>query len=164
MGLTSCSCVLVVISLAYEACGFTSPLALRAHSTGPVASSQTFLKESSMEDVCAAAGWSTPSTFIKFYCLDVRMAPGSRFLSAWADVFLGLQLSKVHQALWYSIPKALTSSQHWSEPMKGNISFRYVTLVPWIGNEMLWCGPFPLDSASFSHTWKSDEIASGTLI
>ncbi len=47
-----------------------------------VASSQAFLKGSSMEDVCAAAGWSSPSTFIKFHSLDVRMDPGSRVLSA----------------------------------------------------------------------------------
>ncbi len=74
--------IVEAISLAYEACGFTSPLGLRAHSLRAMASSQTFLKGSSMEDVCAAAGWSSPSTFIKFYSLDVRMAPGSRVLSA----------------------------------------------------------------------------------
>ncbi|XP_058616584.1 uncharacterized protein LOC131530377 isoform X2 [Onychostoma macrolepis] len=47
-----------------------------------LASSQAFLKGSSMEDIYAAAGWSSPSTFIKFYSLDVRMAPGSRVLYA----------------------------------------------------------------------------------
>ncbi len=150
--------IVEAISLAYEARGLTSPLGLHAHSTRAVASSQAFLKGSSMEDVCAAAGWSSPSTFIKFYSLDVRMAPGSRVLSAWADAFLGLQLSKVRQALWYSVPKAMTSSQHWSEPMKGNIPVTYVTLVPWIGNEMLRCGPFrtliALPSVIYGHLMK----------
>ncbi len=128
--------IVEAISLAYEARGLTSPLGLRAHSTRAVASSQAFLKGSSMEDVCAVAGWSSPSTFIKFYSLDVRTAPGSRVLSAWGDAFLGLHLYKVRQALWYSVPKAMTSSQQ-SEPRKGNISVSYVTMVPRVGNEML---------------------------
>ena len=70
------------ISLAYEARGLASPLGVKAHSTRAVASSQAFLSGSSMDDICAAAGWSSPSTFIKSYSLDVRMAPGSRVLSA----------------------------------------------------------------------------------
>ncbi|XP_016416708.1 uncharacterized protein LOC107746890 [Sinocyclocheilus rhinocerous] len=74
--------IVEAISLAYEVRGLTSPLGVRAHSTRAVASSQAFFKGSSTEDVCAAAGWSSPSTFIKFYSLDVRMAPGSRVLSA----------------------------------------------------------------------------------
>ncbi len=48
--------IVEAISLAYEACGLTSPLGLRAHSTRAVAYSQAFLTGSSMEDVCAAAG------------------------------------------------------------------------------------------------------------
>ncbi len=95
--------IVEAISLAYEASGLTSLLGLRAHSSRAVASSQAFLKGSSMEDVCAAAGWSSPSTFIKFYSLDVGTAPSSRVLSAWADAFLGLQLYKVRQALWYNL-------------------------------------------------------------
>ncbi len=55
------------ISLAYEARGLTSPLGIRAHSTRAVASSQAFLSGSPMEDICAAAGWSSPSTFVKLY-------------------------------------------------------------------------------------------------
>ncbi len=134
-----------------------------------VASSQAFLKGSSMENVRAVAGWSSPSTFIKFYSLDVRMATGSRVLSAWADAFLGLQLSKVRQALWYSVPKAMTSSQHWIEPMKGNIPVTYVTLVSSIWNEIMRCGPFhtliALPSSYMEIWWNSvrhADIAYGT--
>ncbi len=92
------------ISLAYEARGIASPLRIQAHSTRVVASSQAFLNGASMDDICAAAGWSSPSTFVKFYSLDVRMAPGSWVLSAWADAFFRSQLSQVRQAWWYSIP------------------------------------------------------------
>ncbi len=74
--------IVEAISLAYEARGLTSPLGLHAHSTRAVASSQALFKGSLLDDVCAAAGWSSPTTFIKFYSLDVRMAPGSRVLSA----------------------------------------------------------------------------------
>ncbi len=90
------------ISLA-EVRGLASPLGVRAHSTRAVASSQAFLSGSSMDDICAAAGWSSPSTFVKFYGLDVRTAPSSRVLSAWADAFLGSQLSQVRQAWLYSV-------------------------------------------------------------
>ncbi len=74
--------IVEAISLAYEAHGLTSPPGIRAHSTRAVAYFQAFLKGSSREDVCAAVGWSSPNTFIKFYSLDVRMAPGSQVLSA----------------------------------------------------------------------------------
>lgn len=68
------------ISLAYEACGLASLLEIQAHYTRAVASSQAFLSGSSMDDICAAAGWSSPTAFVKFYSLDVRTAPGSRVL------------------------------------------------------------------------------------
>ncbi len=147
--------IVEAISLAYKARSLTSPLRLRAHSTRAVASSQAFLKGSSMEEICAVAGWSSPSTFIKFYSLDMRMAPGSRVLSARADAFLGLQLYKVRQVLWYNTPKAMTSSLHRSEPRNGNISVPYVTMVPLVGNEMLRWGPF--------HTFKALPSSFGNL-
>ncbi len=50
--------IVEAISLAYKACSLTSPLRLRAHSTRAVASSQAFLKGSSMEEICAVAGCS----------------------------------------------------------------------------------------------------------
>ncbi len=69
------------ISLAYEARELTSPLSLRAHSTRGVASSQALFRGVPLEDICVAAGWSSPHTFIRFYNLDVDTAPGSQVLS-----------------------------------------------------------------------------------
>ncbi len=74
--------IVEAISMAYEVCGLTSPIGVRAHSTRAMSSSQALFKGSSLEDICAAAGWSSPSTFIKFYSLDVRTAPGSQVLSS----------------------------------------------------------------------------------
>ncbi len=69
------------ISLAYEARNLPSPLSLRAHSTRSVASSQALSRGVTLEDICVAAGWSSPHTFVKFYNLDVDTAPGSQILS-----------------------------------------------------------------------------------
>ncbi len=69
------------ISLAYEARNLPSPLSLCAHSTRGVASSQALFRRVPLEDICVAAGWSSPHTFVKFYNLDVDTAPGSQILS-----------------------------------------------------------------------------------
>ncbi len=69
------------ISLAYEVQNLPSPLSLRAHSTRGVASSQALFRGVPLEDICVAAGWSSPHTFVKFYNLDVDTAPGSQVLS-----------------------------------------------------------------------------------
>ncbi len=70
-----------VISLAYEARKLPSPFSLRAHSTRGIASSQALFRGVPLEDICVAAGWSSPHTFVKFYNLDVDAAPGSQVLS-----------------------------------------------------------------------------------
>ncbi len=62
------------ISLAYEAQKLPSPLR-------GVASSQALFRGVPLEDICVAAGWSSPHTFVKFYNLDVDTAPGSQVLS-----------------------------------------------------------------------------------
>ncbi len=69
------------ISLAYEARNLPSPLSLRAHSTRGVASSQALFRGVPLKDICVAAGWSSPHTFVKFYNLDIDTAPGSQILS-----------------------------------------------------------------------------------
>ncbi len=69
------------ISLAYEARNLPSPLSLRAHSTRDVASSQALFRGVPLEDICVAAGWSSPHTFVRFYNLDIDAAPGSQILS-----------------------------------------------------------------------------------
>ncbi len=76
------------ISLAYEARELPSPLSLRAHSTRGVASSQALFRGVPLEDICDAAGWSSPHTFVRFYNLDVDTAPGSQVLSVWTDRML----------------------------------------------------------------------------
>ncbi len=69
------------ISLAYEARDLPSPLSLRAHSTRGVASSQALFRGVPLEDICVAAGWSSPHTFVRFYNLDIDTVPGSQILS-----------------------------------------------------------------------------------
>ncbi len=69
------------ISLAYEVRSLPSPHLPSAHSTRGVASSQALFRGVPLEDICMAAGWSSPHTFVRFYNLDVNTAPGSQVLS-----------------------------------------------------------------------------------
>ncbi|XP_077094729.1 uncharacterized protein LOC143746656 [Siphateles boraxobius] len=69
------------ISLAYEVRGLPSPLSIKAHSTRSVASSQALFRGALLGDICVAAGWSSPHTFVRFYSLDLDMTPGSQVLS-----------------------------------------------------------------------------------
>ncbi len=79
------------MSLAYEVRGLPSPLSLRAHSTRGVASSQALFREVPLKDICVAAGWSSPHTFVRFCCL-VRFGPDRAAFLAWR--------------VWYIVPKA----------------------------------------------------------
>ncbi|KAI2646506.1 SET domain-containing protein 4 [Labeo rohita] len=65
------------ICSAYEASDLPPPLGVRAHSTRSMAASKAFLAGVPMQDICNAAGWSTPLTFVRFYELDLRVSPGS---------------------------------------------------------------------------------------
>ncbi len=67
--------------LAFKVHSLPSPLDLRAHSTRGVGSPQALFRGVPLEDICMAAGWSSPHTFVRFYNLDVNTAPGSHVLS-----------------------------------------------------------------------------------
>jgi len=67
-------------SLSYEACRMASPLGVRTHSTRSIESSRALARGAPLQDVCAAAGWSSPHTFTRFYILDTDSAPGPQVL------------------------------------------------------------------------------------
>ncbi|KAI2655577.1 Transposon Ty3-G Gag-Pol polyprotein [Labeo rohita] len=62
------------ISTAYESSGLPTPLGVKAHSTRSVSASKAFLEGVPIQDICNAAGWSTPLTFA-----------GTWLLAAWAS-------------------------------------------------------------------------------
>ena len=70
--------IVEAISLAYESAGQPSPLKVQAHSTRSMAASMALISGVSLQEVCDAAGWSSPHTFVRFYNLDVVSTPGSR--------------------------------------------------------------------------------------
>ncbi|KAI2662206.1 Contactin-associated protein 1 [Labeo rohita] len=75
------SCWIVdAITQAYEFSDLPSPLVIKAHSTRGISASKAFMSGVPMQDICEAAGWSTPLTFVRFYDLDLRVAPGSSVL------------------------------------------------------------------------------------
>ncbi len=51
--------------------GLKCPIGVRAHSTRGIASSWAWSSGVSITEICAAAGWATPSTFAIFYNLDI---------------------------------------------------------------------------------------------
>ncbi len=54
------------INTAYDSSQLPSPMGVRAHSTRVVVASKAFLAGVSMQDICNAAGWSTPVTSRRF--------------------------------------------------------------------------------------------------
>ncbi|XP_034065716.1 uncharacterized protein LOC117542252, partial [Gymnodraco acuticeps] len=63
--------IVEAIALAYTSQGLQAPTGLRAHSTRGLATSWALFKGVSIQDICAAASWSSPLTFVRFYRLDV---------------------------------------------------------------------------------------------
>ncbi len=69
------------VMLAYSSLGLQCPIGVRVHSTRGIASSWAWSSCVSITEICAAAGWASPSTFARFYNLDVP-ALQARDLSA----------------------------------------------------------------------------------
>ena len=72
--------VVDTIKKAYEVADIPLPSGVTCHSTRGISTSWAAMEGVSLTDVCAAACWSTPSTFARFYRLDV--ASGSSLASA----------------------------------------------------------------------------------
>lgn len=60
-----------VICHAYRAGGHSLPVGLRAHSTRSVSTSWAVMRGVSLETICAAASWVSPTTFTRFYNVNV---------------------------------------------------------------------------------------------
>ena len=63
--------IVEAIVLAYRCRGMQPPAGLKAHSTRSMATSWALFKGIRVEDICAAASWASPHTFVRFYRLDV---------------------------------------------------------------------------------------------
>ena len=74
--------IVQAIATAYQVRNLPSPMAVRAHSTRGMASSVALLSGVSLQEICEAAGWATPHTFISFYSLELPVTPGTRVLAS----------------------------------------------------------------------------------
>ncbi len=63
--------IVEAVRLAYDPQGLDCPLGVHAHSTRSLASSWAWAKGMCIQDICFAAGWSSHSTFAKFYNLYI---------------------------------------------------------------------------------------------
>ncbi|KAL0204548.1 hypothetical protein M9458_002566, partial [Cirrhinus mrigala] len=68
------------IRLAYSSLGLQCPIGVCAHSTRGMASSWAWSSGVSIAEICAAAGWASPSTFTRFYNLDLPALQASVLL------------------------------------------------------------------------------------
>lgn len=59
------------IALLYTSQGKECPSGLWAHSARSIASAWALASGMSFQDICLAAGWSSPNTFARFYNVDV---------------------------------------------------------------------------------------------
>lgn len=59
------------VSQAYLSSGMDPPGSIRAHSTRGISSSTALHGGMTVEDICTAASWSSPCSFIRFYLRDV---------------------------------------------------------------------------------------------
>ncbi len=63
--------IIDAITLAYSSLGQQCPMGVGAHSTRGIASSWAWSSSVSIAEICAAAGWASPSIFARFYNLEV---------------------------------------------------------------------------------------------
>lgn len=66
----------MIISLANEARGQSSPMAIRVHSTRSIAASKALWSGVSLHDVCYAVGRTSMHTYVWFYNMDLDSTPG----------------------------------------------------------------------------------------
>ncbi|KAI7809562.1 hypothetical protein IRJ41_011558 [Triplophysa rosa] len=59
------------IAVAYVSRGVQPPGTIRAHSTRGLAASWALFRGVSLQDICSAASWASPHTFVRYYRLDV---------------------------------------------------------------------------------------------
>lgn len=78
--------VVDTIREAYTLSGTPAPSRVRAHSTRSVATSWALWRGASLSTICAAATWSSHSTFSRFYRLNVAASP------SFAERVLGVAL------------------------------------------------------------------------
>lgn len=74
------------IALAYNAKGQVPPAGLKAHSTRGMAASWSVFQGASVQQVCSAASWASPDTFVSFYRLDVTRTPVAHSVLSVASV------------------------------------------------------------------------------
>lgn len=91
-----------------------------------------------VKDIWVVAGWASPHIFVTFYNLKWFLG----FMFEWVSVHIPLSVyvyrlincqSLCSMSLWHSVLITSATDPVASEPMIGNVSFVYFTLIPWLG-------------------------------
>ncbi|KAL0186577.1 hypothetical protein M9458_018247, partial [Cirrhinus mrigala] len=82
------------ISTAYESSDLPSPLGVKAHSTRALGASKAFSAGVPIQDICNAAGWSTPLTFVSHSWLFCPPALALSLAGFWKSGGVGISFPK----------------------------------------------------------------------
>ena len=77
--------IVEAIKTAYVSSGAPVPETLRAHSTRGISTSWARARGASIQEICESANWSSPSTFVTFYHLDVSASSVAHAVLGVAD-------------------------------------------------------------------------------
>ncbi len=72
--------IIYAIKLAFSSLGQLCPMGVRAHSSRGIASYWAWSSGVSIAEICAAVGWASPSTFARFYNLEIPASQAWSFL------------------------------------------------------------------------------------
>ncbi len=102
--------IVEAISIADKSKGLSLPAGVHAHSTRGMSASWALFRGVSVEDVCAAASWASPHTFVCFYRLDVTAATVARSVLTAAVSNQGPSLPWEAWGMWRCCSLAFSSA------------------------------------------------------
>ncbi len=106
--------VVEAISLAYESAGQHYAMAVRSHSTRSMAASKALISGVALQEVCDAAGWSSPHKFIRFFGPGLYPRfPGALVLVLLAWFHTGQALVAMVMLYWRSQSVSYTTEFPW---------------------------------------------------
>ncbi len=116
----------------HESASQPPPMAVRSHSTRSMAASKALISGVALQEVCDAAGCSSPHTFVRFYSLTwtLPQVPKCSRPSAARKIHTGQALVAMVMLYW----RSQSVFTQWSS-LERERSVTTVTSVPWRGNE-----------------------------
>ncbi|XP_033932401.2 uncharacterized protein [Pseudochaenichthys georgianus] len=95
------------VSQAYVSSGVEPPENIKAHSTRGISSSTALSGGMSVEDICMAASWSSPCSFIQFYLREVSLSSLTHPSSKDSECLGSFPLTDLYLSLQKAVPQSV---------------------------------------------------------